>query len=175
MTKTYQFAFTILLVLGLAQHADAFSAQGRKNEPSQHVESTRRTFFNTGASAGAAVASAAALIPADAAIAAASVDLDTYEDKKNGFSISVPKSWTATEQKLPDRRKIQLFIDQSGGAEEDKCLMFLAYTPVRDDFTSLGSFGSVEEVGQSTILPKGEIMGEETTSKLVSAESKKNA
>ena len=53
--------------------------------------------------------------------------------------------------------------------------MFVAYTPVRDDFTSLGSFGSVEEVAQSTILPKGQIMGEETTSKLISAESKKNA
>jgi hypothetical protein len=54
--------------------------------------------------------------------------------------------------------------------------MFIAYTPVRDDFTSLSSFGSAEEVGQATILPKGELAGVNgIESSMISAVSKKNA
>jgi len=137
---------------------------------------TRRNFLGKAATfATTAVAgSTALLLPIQPAYAAA-VDLDTIEDPANGFKVSLPKSWTKSSQSLPDRRKIDLYIDESTPANEDKTLMFLAYTPVRDDFTSLGSFGSVEEVAQSTILPKGEIMGEATTSSMISAESKKNA
>ena len=51
----------------------------------------------------------------------------------------------------------------------------MAYTPVRDDFTSLGSFGSVDQVAQTTILPKGELAGVDDTSKMLSAVSKNNA
>ena len=32
-------------------------------------------------------------------------------------------------------------------------LGYMAYTSVRDDFTNLSSFGSVDEVGQATLLP----------------------
>jgi hypothetical protein len=54
--------------------------------------------------------------------------------------------------------------------------MYIAYTPVRDDFTSLSSFGSVDAVAQATILPKGELGGNaDKNSKMISATSKKNA
>lgn len=53
--------------------------------------------------------------------------------------------------------------------------MYIAYTPIRDDFTSLASFGSVDAVAQATILPKGEIAGVSDNSKMLSAISKKNA
>eukprot|EP00534_Pseudo-nitzschia_fraudulenta_P016731 CAMPEP_0201251600 /NCGR_PEP_ID=MMETSP0852-20130820/66438_1 /ASSEMBLY_ACC=CAM_ASM_000632 /TAXON_ID=183588 /ORGANISM="Pseudo-nitzschia fraudulenta, Strain WWA7" /LENGTH=161 /DNA_ID=CAMNT_0047551203 /DNA_START=523 /DNA_END=1008 /DNA_ORIENTATION=- len=57
-----------------------------------------------------------------------------------------------------------------------KTLMFIAYTPTRDDFTSLGSFGSVDEVGQSTILPKAELAAKQgIESEMLSAVSKKQA
>jgi len=56
-----------------------------------------------------------------------------------------------------------------------KTLAFIAYTPLRDDFTSLASFGSVDEVAQSTILPKSDLAGNKDTSELLSAVSKNNA
>ena len=48
-------------------------------------------------------------------------------------------------------------------------------TPLRDDFTSLASFGLVDEVAQSTILPKSDLAVNKDTSKLLSAISKNNA
>ena len=67
-----------------------------------------------------------------------STALVPYEDKNCNFSINVPSEWVKTEQTLPDRRKIMLFFKPESN---QKTLMFIAYTPTRDDFTSLGSFG----------------------------------
>ena len=162
---------------GLTPSASSTPSVVTDQQQNQHVASaddSRRNFLGK-ATAAALATSVSAFLPAAQPAFAAEVDLDNIEDPSNGFKISVPKSWTKSSQSLPDRRKIDLYIDESTPANEDKTLLFLAYTPVRDDFTSLGSFGSVEEVAQSTILPKGQIMGEETTSKLLSAESKKNA
>lgn len=105
---------------------------------------------------------------------ASSDDLTLYQDSTTGFQINYPASWKKTEQTLPDRRRLILFLndDEFG---KDKDLMFIAYTPVRDDFTSLGSFGSVDQVGAQTILPKGELMGEKTESFMLGSESKKNS
>ena len=61
-----------------------------------------------------------------------------YEDNNCKFSINVPSEWVKTEQSLPDRRKIVLYFKPESN---QKTLMFIAYTPTRDDFTSLGSFG----------------------------------
>jgi len=66
------------------------------------------------------------------------------------------------------------FIDPNSGAE-DKNLIFVAYTPIRDDFTSLASFGSVDAIAQMTILPKSELVGEKTDNQMLSADSKKDA
>ena len=61
-----------------------------------------------------------------------------YEDANCKFKISVPSEWVMTEQTLPDRRKIILYFKPESN---QKTLMFIAYTPARADFTSLGSFG----------------------------------
>jgi PsbP len=90
------------------------------------------------------------------AAAATTTTLTKYEDANCKFSINLPSDWTQSTQTLPDRRKIVLYIKPDS---DQKTLIFLAYTPVRDDFTSLSSFGSVDEVAQATILPKGELAG----------------
>ena len=174
-------SFAPSLLLLLVADISAVSGFSAKEPSSPSIAAatatdSRRNFL--GKAAAAAIAGSttgtALLLPTKPAYAAAA-DLNSIEDPNNGFKVSVPKSWTKSSQSLPDRRKIDLYIDESAPSSEDKTLLFLAYTPVRDDFTSLGSFGSVDEVAQSTILPKGEIMGEATTSKLYAAESKKNA
>lgn len=129
------------------------------------------------ASCTAAIAAVTALSIDPSAVFAAdstgsSVPLAEFKDPDCKFSIQMPTSWNASTQSLPDRRKIQLYIDPNSN---QKTLVFIAYTPVRDDFTSLGSFGSVDQVAQTTILPKGEIAGAEGVSAtMLSAESKKN-
>eukprot|EP00568_Trieres_chinensis_P001823 CAMPEP_0183305276 /NCGR_PEP_ID=MMETSP0160_2-20130417/10070_1 /TAXON_ID=2839 ORGANISM="Odontella Sinensis, Strain Grunow 1884" /NCGR_SAMPLE_ID=MMETSP0160_2 /ASSEMBLY_ACC=CAM_ASM_000250 /LENGTH=271 /DNA_ID=CAMNT_0025468453 /DNA_START=122 /DNA_END=937 /DNA_ORIENTATION=- len=138
----------------------------------------RRKFFGSALrnTAGMAAAlSLPSLAPIDSALAAdVPTKFDTFADEDCGFQISVPSSWEKSVQKLSDRRKIVFYVDPESGAD-DKTLFFAAYTPVRDDFTGLGSFGSVDQVAQMFILPKGELAGEETESKMISAESKKNA
>ena len=98
-----------------------------------------------------------------------------YEDTVFNFQFKVPTAWKQNVQELPDRRKIVLFTDEASVP-----IMFVAYTPIRDDFTSLGSFGSVDQVASQTILPKGgkgSLMGgeEEIESSMLSAVSKSNA
>ncbi|GMH70559.1 hypothetical protein TL16_g05439 [Triparma laevis f. inornata] len=72
---------------------------------------------------------------------------------------------------LADRRVLELFVDPSSSDTS----MFVAYTPVRDDFTSLSSFGSLDQVAQTSILPKGELAGSEVESKMLSSDSKNSA
>ena len=99
--------------------------------------------------------------------------LVSYQDPECNFQMMVPADWDKSVQTLPDRRKIVLYIKPNS---DKKTLLFFAYTPIRDDFTSLGSFGSVDEVAYATILPKGEIAGVQgVESKMLSAESKKSA
>jgi hypothetical protein len=98
-----------------------------------------------------------------------------YQDNAVGFEIKVPAEWQKSEQSLPDRRKIVLFINDKLDNTQEKDLMFVAYTSVRDDFTSLSSFGSVDQVAQMTILPKGQIAGRDSEGNMILAESKKNS
>jgi hypothetical protein len=107
------------------------------------------------------------------ATATAAPTLEKYEDTQCKFSINLPSEWTKSIQTLPDRRTITLYFKPDS---DQKTLIFLAKTPVRDDFTSLGSFGSVDEVAQSTILPKGELAGVEgVKAQMLSAVAKKQA
>lgn len=102
-----------------------------------------------------------------------STPLAIFKDNVCKFSIKVPSEWVMTEQTLPDRRKIILYFKPESG---QKTLMFIAYTPTRDDFTSLGSFGSVDEVAQATILPKAEIAAKQgIKSKMLNAVSSKKS
>ena len=107
------------------------------------------------------------------ASAATSTPLIKYEDAARKFSIDVPSEWTQTVQSLPDRRKIILYIKPDS---DQRTLIFFAFSPVRDDFTSLSSFGSVDEVAQATILPKGELANVKgVESEMLSATTAKQA
>jgi len=146
-------------------HATALSMM----ESSEMPLSSRRSWLT-----GAGLATSALLTQvAFPEIASAADKLETYEDINLNFQIKVPSNWEKQVQTLPDRRKILLFIDPT--SDKDKSLLFFAFTPVRDDFTSLSSFGSVDQVAQMTILPKGELAGQENASKMIKAESKKNS
>jgi hypothetical protein len=108
--------------------------------------------------------------------------MEQYNDADYGFHLSIPSSWELTEQKLSGRRKALFFTDPTSsndatnnGANNIETFGFVAYTPVRDDFTSLASFGSVDNVAQMTILPKGDLAGQGDDSRMLSAVSKNNA
>jgi PsbP len=113
--------------------------------------------------------SSAVALPARAAALA----VKTFNDPTHGFSIELPSTWAMTEQQLFDRRRLLVWTDPS----DVKTAVFIAYTPVRDDFTSLNSFGSVDQVAAQTIMPKGKLMDEnsEVAAKMLKAESKKQA
>lgn len=102
-----------------------------------------------------------------------------FEDVNYGFRINIPASWERSEQTLSGRRKAVFFTDPSSTNQETggtiETLGYVAYTSVRDDFTNLSSFGSVDEVGQATILPKELAGGDGSTSTMISSVSKKGA
>jgi len=143
--------------------------------------SRRNVFASSVASVAAGFSSSLLIDPlsignaanADVISSSSSTPLTPYEDKSCKFSIDIPSEWAMSENTLPDRRKIILYFKPDSN---QKILLFIAYTPVRDDFTSLGSFGSVDEVGQSTILPKSEVAGiDGVKSNMISAVSNKQA
>mmetsp|Transcript_17187 Transcript_17187/g.47078 ORF Transcript_17187/g.47078 Transcript_17187/m.47078 type:complete len:223 (+) Transcript_17187:134-802(+) len=106
-----------------------------------------------------------------AAAADSTLALETFQDASTGVKLNIPSEWTASVQELPDRRKLNIWMDP----KDPKSLVFIAFTPVRDDFTSLGSFGSVDQVAVQTILPKGQLAGVEVDSKMLSAVSAKQS
>lgn len=138
--------------------------------------STRRRFclkesvaFIGGVGSAAAILSSGAGLSPPPAYAASGYT--SYNDPLHGFSIDVPDNWAHSTQTLPDRRKIEVWTDPA----DVKTLLFVAYTPVRDDFTSLASFGSVDQVASQTILPKGKIAGRDVEAQMLSSASKNQA
>ena len=141
----------------------AYSPLSPQNSPPL---TSRRNIFAS------AVTLATSAVLLDPTIAGAAEELTKFQDEQCKFTLSLP-SWERSEQQLPDRRKIVLYVKPDS---DKKTLLSLVYTPVRADFTSLGSFGSVDEVAQATILPKSTLAGkDEIESKMLSAESKKQA
>jgi hypothetical protein len=120
---------------------------------------------------GVAASSAAVFGVVAPAQASSPSKLSSFEDPKHGFSLKVPGEWTDSVQELPDRRTIRFWTDPN----DSQTFVFIAYTPVRDDFTSLGSFGSVDQVAAQTILPKGSLAGVDIDSTMLSATSEKQA
>ena len=139
--------------------------------PNHHPTVDRRGWFGDVATAATAAAVTVGVVPSTVLAETMAPALKTFEDPKNGFSIGVPADWVEAVRALPDRRTIRFWSDPA----DSQTFVFVAYTPVRDDFTSLGSFGSVETVADQTILPKGELMGVETESKMLSAVSEKQS
>jgi len=143
----------------------------------QQTASARREFLSN--SLAAASLTCASLLADPPAAHAADEPGGLYRDEDFNFQISVPKSWEVSEQQLSGRRKGVFFVDPDSKSSQDgtvETLGFIAYTPLRDDFTSLGSFGSVDTVAQTTILPKGELAGGDTgSSRMLSAVKDGNA
>ena len=150
--------FTLIVAVASLASTSAFSLNS---------ESSRREWLAKGVAAPVATTLGLPLIAnADA------TTLDNFNDAQHGFALSVPSGWAKTVQEISDRRKIIVWADPS----DPKTALFIAYTPVRDDFTSLASFGPVETVAQQTILPKGSFAGVEgVKSEMLTAESKKQA
>ncbi|KAL7553214.1 hypothetical protein ACHAWF_016472 [Thalassiosira exigua] len=145
--------------------------------------SSRRGFFSrslSAALAAGALGAAPPLLAPSPASGASDPPLEPYDDPDYGFRVRVPSSWDVSEQKLSGRRRAVFFTDpesKDASTGSIETLGFVAYTPLRDDFTSLASFGSVDEVAQTTILPKGDLMAGQDVgySEMFSAVSKNNA
>jgi len=164
------------------QDAPTFDPSSPSPSSFSHPIVGRRTFHknlaNTIAASTAALLTTTTIptLPSNAVddATAAPPAFTLYKDAPCAFQFKFPTSWEQSEQTLPDRRRIVFFIDPKSGAE-DKNLIFVAYTPIRDDFTSLASFGSVDQIAEQTILPKGTLAGEKTDNKMLSADSKGGA
>jgi PsbP len=118
---------------------------------------------------------ASVLTVGSSAAVAVSEAKQTCRDEKYGFTIDFPSSWSKMEDitSLSDRRTISVFTDPS----DPSTSLLIVYTPIRDDFTSLNSFGSVDQVAAQTILPKGALADVDTdvTAKMISASSTKQS
>jgi hypothetical protein len=104
---------------------------------------TRRGFLSSTTAGILAGSSSTFLHPLESV---AEDDMVDFEDPTWKFSVKVPTGWEQSVQSLPDRRRIVLYIKPGS---DQKTLFFIAYTPVRADFTSLGSFGSVDAVSRN--------------------------
>lgn len=161
-------------ILDISKTMGEVASSNDNEDKTQQIASMKRSdFFAT------LLVASAAIMPQ---LSSASIDLLPYHDATCGFQIMVPSSWEQSTQQLPDRRKIVLFAEKGGEnvPDKEKTLLFIAYTPIRDDYTSLSALGTVDQVGQMTILPKGGILSSspaeaQPESKLLAAVSKKNA
>lgn len=161
-------SLSLLLALFVAS-ANAYTAPTPPTTSGATGTTSRRQWMNTASTALAAPLVASFGLPT---FANAAGGTDVFNDVTHGFSLAVPSDWTKQEQTLNDRRTITVWTDP----KDPKTALFIAYTPIRDDFTSLSSFGSVDVVAAQTILPKGAIGGNEgVTANMLSAESKKSA
>lgn len=148
-------------------------------EPSlPSLTTTRREWFVTTSAALLATSSGRmGVLPANAAATTTTkknaIQLTPFDDPTRGFSINVPSEWTFSKQILRDRRELFLWQDPGDGSTA----LSIAYTPIRDDFTSLASFGTVDQVAAQTIMPKGALAGNEDDAfaKMLSATSAKQA
>jgi len=93
-----------------------------------------------------APAVAAALLPVRPARAES---LETYTDSRYGVSFDVPAGWTAVPNQLADGRRLVVASDPKDASNN----VFIAFTPIRPDYSSLGSFGTIDFVA-NTVLPQ---------------------
>ncbi|CAB9519196.1 expressed unknown protein [Seminavis robusta] len=158
-----KFLSVFLTLASLASLATAYTVP---EPPKATTTTTRRDWL-------AATTTTLATTLAFGLPANAAEDLTTFNDPTHGFSIRVPSSWAKSEQTLNDRRTIAVW----GDPNDAKTALFIAYTPVRDDFTSLQSFGAVDQVAAQTILPKSSLMmnDDSVQAEMIKAESKKQA
>lgn len=172
MNSTSLIRSIILLILVAQRDVTLVSGYSTRVAPT----TDRRGWINGVASATAAglVVGESTMLPQVtlAAEESSKQQLTVFQDDKNGFSMKVPTTWVESVRTLPDRRTIRFWADPT----DTQTFLFIAYTAIRDDFTSLASFGSVETVADQTILPKGELAGvTDTESKMLAAVSERQA
>lgn len=114
-------------------------------------------------------ASAAAAVP-PAFAAPSALKLEATSDGPYGVSFSVPEGWDQSTQRLPDGRKLSLAVGASfptartrrpphgvlsprADPQDKDANVVAVYTPLAPDYTSLGSFGTIDYVA-STLLPQ---------------------
>ena len=95
----------------------------------------------------------------------------SFEDYQYGLSFEVPSDWDLLSdgrELLSDGRRLIIYSSPSNKDTN----VFLAYTPTRPDFTSLGSFGTAEYVA-TTLVPPSNAPG--VSGELLSADQKPGA
>ena len=100
-------------------------------------------------------AAAALTLPLHPRAAQAEAQLSTYTDARYGVSFSLPEGWTAVPNQLADGRRLVLASDP----KDESTNVFIAFTPIRPDYSSLGSFGTIDYVA-STVIPQCGANGE---------------
>jgi len=75
-------------------------------------------------------------------------DLRPFKDSRYGVSFGILAGWEATPNELADGRRLVLASDPSNSDTN----IFIAFTPIRPDYSSLGSFGNIDYVA-STVIP----------------------
>lgn len=122
---------------------------GAGGDGGSEAQDPRREFLGKAGAAALSVALAGVASPVYAKDAEAAAGLEKYTDKRYGVSFGLPAGWKATPNELEDGRKLVLATSPG----DDSTNIFLAFTPIRPDYTSLGSFGSIDFVG-NTVLPQ---------------------
>lgn len=75
-------------------------------------------------------------------------DLRCLDSLRLSVSFGIPAGWEATPNELADGRRLVLASDPSNSDTN----IFIAFTPIRPDYSSLGSFGNIDYVA-STVIP----------------------
>ena len=95
------------------------------------------------------LAPAALLAAAPRPSVAADSLTETYTDTRYGVQFGLPAGFKPQAQELADGRRLVTATSPS----DDSTNIFIAFTPVRPDYVSLGSFGNIDYVA-STIIPQ---------------------
>ena len=82
---------------------------------------------------------------------AADVELNTYKDPEYGDSFLLPSGWELSENELSGGRKLVAAADP----QDTNSNVFILYTPLAPDYTSLGSFGNIDYVASTFLPPAG--------------------
>lgn len=100
----------------------------------------------------------AVFVPAAAAVftalpvprASAETTLEPYTDPRYGVSFGIPTGWAvAPSKELPDGRRLVIATDP----KDESNNVFISFTPIRPDYNTLGSFGTIDFVA-NTVLPQ---------------------
>mmetsp|Transcript_31048 Transcript_31048/g.41031 ORF Transcript_31048/g.41031 Transcript_31048/m.41031 type:complete len:236 (-) Transcript_31048:407-1114(-) len=121
------------------------AAQNDRMEHSQEPKLlSRQQFFGCAA----AMATSTMLVPQISE--AAPQQTKKVSDPLERFTFEVPSDWDESETIVSGGRKVVVFTNP----QKPETNAFYAFTPLRGDYTSLGSFGTLDYV-ESVVLPFG--------------------